>query len=109
MRNRILLMSFVLALFDSSSSLASDLIPPRIVTRQAWHSKTIETPVVSSQDSLTVLSEIVPAGYGLSARLCPESCGICLTQSPEGVLRCLPSPRSFDLGRLWTSNPVLRA
>ena len=40
---------------------------------------------------------------------CPESCGICLTQSPEGVLRCLPGPRSSILGRLWTSILVLPA
>ena len=42
-------------------------------------------------------------------RRCPESCGICLTQSPEGVVRCLPDPRSFALGRLWTSISSLRA
>jgi hypothetical protein len=60
-------MSIVLAISDRSSSLAGDLIPPRIVTPQPWHSKAIETPAVSSQDSLVVLSEIVPATYGLSA------------------------------------------
>jgi len=40
---------------------------------------------------------------------CPESCGICLTQPREGVLRCLPSPRSTILGQLWTSNLTLEA
>jgi hypothetical protein len=40
---------------------------------------------------------------------CPESCGICLTQPPEGVLRCLPRPIASILGRLWPSNLVLQA